>query len=489
MNWEKDSKVFLVAILAVSFLFHVAIFFLMEPSDYHLYDTDTWYSIHQADRISHGEDYRFDDMLNPPHGDTIEWGVLVPFLYSLFISPSDKPSDIFNKIAWIPPITVVIFSIAIYFLVGRLFSQGTGFFASTLVAFSPGIFFQNGMYGILDHHLAESFLLTIAILCILIFAKESNPRFLLVTSVCAALMLINSDTWSIYIAMIFMCLLTYLIMRYRRSFSSVAVIIFSVVSIGAIYVVYGTRWISLWMEWHEPISEISCSDPLLLMARINVLILPVAITMAYLCYNRDIRVIALVFFMAITSIVTFRFSRFEYVFMPFICIVAAIGLGEIMPRKQGNVVATVFIIISLVMCTSTIISLSNFDRANSDWPDALGSIRNYDTKVVLSWWDYGHWILSIANQSPYSDPFQNHVIETAEIFTSNPINGRKLATEHNISYIMVSNTDKNFYDPMVSYSKSTVGYNNSYLKNLIENPSNNPTIYHKGIITAYDITQ
>jgi asparagine N-glycosylation enzyme membrane subunit Stt3 len=489
MTGERESKLLLIAILAASFLLHAAIFFSMEPSGYHLYDTDTWYSIRQAERISHGEDPRFDEMLNPPGGDIIEWGVMVPFLYSFFISPSDSPLDIFNKLAWLPPITVVIFSVAIYFLVGRLFSSETGSFASILVALSPGIFFQNGMYGILDHHLAESILLTIAILCILIFAKESRPRFLLVATVCAAMMPFNSNTWGIYVAMILFCILMCLIIRYHRSWLHITAIVLTGISFGALSLLSGTKWISLWTGWHDPISEISCSDPLLLMARINVLVLPIAIVMAYLCYNRDARVIPLVILLIIMGIVTLRFSRFEYILMPFVCIVAAIGIGEIIPRKQGNIIAAAFMAISIILCASTIVSLSNFERTNSDWPDALEEIRAQDAGVVLAWWDYGHWISSIANQSPYADPFQNHVVETAVIFTSDPVIGEKLVASRNVSHIMISDTDRNFYNAMVSYSKSTVGYNESYLKYLIDSPPDNRKIYRKGIITVYDITQ
>lgn len=38
-------------------------------------------------------------------------------------------------------------------------------------------------------------------------------------------------------------------------------------------------------------------------------------------------------------------------------------------------------------------------------PDAYG---------VLSWWDYGHWITLTAEQSPVSNPFQQHATESAE---------------------------------------------------------------------------
>lgn len=66
------------------------------------------------------------------------------------------------------------------------------------------------------------------------------------------------------------------------------------------------------------------------------------------------------------------------------------------------------------------------DWANENTPDngieTYGTYEDTDTPYadtpeaygVLSWWDYGHWITVTAEQSPVSNPFQQHATESAE---------------------------------------------------------------------------
>jgi len=78
----------------------------------------------------------------------------------------------------------------------------------------------------------------------------------------------------------------------------------------------------------------------------------------------------------------------------------------------------------------------------SDWLETLEWIKmnTPENSVVMSWWDYGYWISTMAERATISDNatlIDHRIKKTAEIFNSSPDDAWSMLKEMNVDYILV----------------------------------------------------
>ena len=480
---NKKHLYILFLILFGSLLFHSSLYFIINVNQYNFYDTDTWYSIRQIDRQTHGENIEYDSMLNYPEGRSIDWGIALPIFYSLFVNKYDSTLEIFNKVGFLPPILSALFVLLIYFLVSKLFSETVGFYSSILLSIGTGIYFQNCLFGVIDHHLLESVLFTITILCFLLLVKEKSPLWAIPIFISVVILFFTSVLWIFFCGILIICII---ILFLYYCFLNRIVILTStlIITVGILYV-KDTQWFSL-LWWVEPISEVATSDLIILIFRFNILI-PLFIlgVILYAISKKEFSTTCLLLISFILMILTYRFTRMEYLLTPFVLILSAYFIDKFLTKqspKISYIIISTFLIFSIIIGSVVIYDFVETANNNTGWNDALLYLQEQEQGGVLSWWDYGHWIVAVSSQPPLTDPFQDHVMDAAKIFT-----GEIKPELQNYKYIIITKNDYKFYDAMLWYSKSEVAYENSYLKKIICGETNDELIFNNTLIRIYKI--
>lgn len=138
---RRDYTILFLTSLA--FIMHISLFFTSNLSNYNLYDTDSWYFI----KI---------------WADTFGTSSIA----------------MFNLLAPLPPVISAIFTLSMYYLVSRLYNKTIGFYTGAMLAIGSGLLFQNGMFGIADHHLLQVVLFTWLVMLLLLGMKEKQWRWI-----------------------------------------------------------------------------------------------------------------------------------------------------------------------------------------------------------------------------------------------------------------------------------------------------------------------
>ena len=79
---------------------------------------------------------------------------------------------------------------------------------------------------------------------------------------------------------------------------------------------------------------------------------------------------------------------------------------------------------------------------STDWLETLEWIKmnTPENSVVMSWWDYGYWISTMAERATISDNatlIDHRIKKTAEIFLSSPDDAWNMLKEMNVDYVVV----------------------------------------------------
>lgn len=460
-------------ILVCSFILHSILFVGFDSAKYNLYDTDTWYNLWEIRVLGGGGDISRDELLMYPEGRVVDWGCLLPYLLVPF-ADGDTPLQGFNRFVWFAPVAAALFVIAVYLLVSRIYEDTTGLYSGILLSVGTGAYFTNCLYGIIDHHILEAIFFTIAILSILLIIREKWLIWRVLLVLCMVLLYFTSTLWTLYFCIIFLVIGIAIINSLWEKHRYITSLFIVTASISAAYLfltyLYG-RFFSL-LNWMEPIAEISYTSPVTLIVQYNILVIPIIIGISYSMTSRfKIEELILIVVSGIFFCLTIRFSRMGYILFPFVVILAAYYIDRGISKKYKMVLVAGFTILAILSGVVTVAYFAEIAAGNQGWGDSLEYLGQQPQGLVLSWWDYGHWIITISGQPPFTDPFQDRVIEAATIFTANRSQAPELLKKYDIHYIAVSEDDSRFYDAMVWYSKSTTSYENSYLQELISNES------------------
>jgi|WetSurMetagenome_2_1015567.scaffolds.fasta_scaffold35187_1 dolichyl-phosphooligosaccharide-protein glycotransferase len=170
-NKEKNyNSYFIFIIIILLMLFSIWIRGIYANSmDLSHYITDSspdiWYNFRQIELMAHNfPQYSwFDPMTAYPVGKSIDWGPLLPFIGSsiiLLFGQTSRP-EMMVTVSWIGPIFASFMVPLLYFLGKHLWDWKTGLLSAAFITCLSGLYFTYSYFGIVDHHILETFTSTI----------------------------------------------------------------------------------------------------------------------------------------------------------------------------------------------------------------------------------------------------------------------------------------------------------------------------------------
>lgn len=487
---NKKLLVIIISLISISFLIHSLPFFIMDKSSYNFYDTDSWYTIRQIELIKQNQPLNFDLLAEYPQGKSIDWGIFEAYLgYSLSYF-SNNPIDIFNTSGFISPILLIIFSILIYYFISYLFNKEVGLYSFILMLFPTGFLMSQSIFGIIDHHLLECIFGTLLLLSLLIFIiKRKIFGLILYLFLCILSFLNSHETCLIFIGIsiiIFTIDCIYQIVINKKY--QWLIFIIEIIGVFLIFIYFNTellRVINLIIGWNEPIAELQSLSIISFINHFGILLLIAELDLLLNKFKKENYSLLIYYLWLITLLLvflSFKFIRNEIFLFPLIAIIASYYLTKFNLNWRKFLVI-LFIIFSIISTIGVNLTYLKTIEENKGWSNTFQYMNNLqeneNSKIVLTWWDYGHWVLVAGKQISFTNPFQVRANQAALIFTQNKAESLKLIKQYNISYIIVSEKDKKNFNAMLYYANMKSDYNESYLKDLIE--SNSPIYENNGI--------
>jgi oligosaccharyl transferase (archaeosortase A-associated) len=146
-------------------------------------DNDAWYHVRGIYHLLHNFPHRmsFDPYAVYPGGMIAGFGPLHDYLVAAiaWVAGLGSPSTTVMETiaAWFPAVLAALIPVPVYFVGRLLFSATAGLLAAALVAVLPGHFLRVTSLGVTDHHVIESFLYALLLLCFVraLDAASSQP--------------------------------------------------------------------------------------------------------------------------------------------------------------------------------------------------------------------------------------------------------------------------------------------------------------------------
>ncbi|MFQ6056951.1 MAG: PQQ-binding-like beta-propeller repeat protein, partial [Methanosarcinales archaeon] len=102
------------------------------------------------------------------------------------------------------------------------------------------------------------------------------------------------------------------------------------------------------------------------------------------------------------------------------------------------------IFVALSVYANISVSQKEPEIISRDWYDGLLFLKAHTPFVnnnplygVMSWWDYGNWIVYVGNRPAVSNNFQVGINDAAQFFTSEGLNGTAILDKRKVRYIIV----------------------------------------------------
>ncbi|MDD1702343.1 MAG: oligosaccharyl transferase, archaeosortase A system-associated [Methanoregula sp.] len=155
--------------MAVAFVLRlIPVLFVNDAGFLYTYDTDGWYTLRQIEvMVNHFPQYNwFDPMTAYPTGKFIDWGPLYPFIAAVLclITGTASQGSIVFVAGFVSPILAALMVPVVYYLGKTIWSWQCGVVAAGLVAVISYHYFFLSSYGVIGHHIAESFISAIFLL-------------------------------------------------------------------------------------------------------------------------------------------------------------------------------------------------------------------------------------------------------------------------------------------------------------------------------------
>ncbi|UCG32325.1 MAG: oligosaccharyl transferase, archaeosortase A system-associated [Phycisphaerales bacterium] len=145
---------------------------------------DAWCHMRLVDNLLAHREGRiyFDPYVGFPKGQDVlvgpffDWIIAACAWFISLGSPSERAADLVG--AFTPAALGALLPIPVYLLGRHLFNPATGLFAAALIAVLPGQLLLRSRFGFADHHAAETFLSTLAVLMLVVClrALPASPR-------------------------------------------------------------------------------------------------------------------------------------------------------------------------------------------------------------------------------------------------------------------------------------------------------------------------
>lgn len=475
--------------LLISLLFRVAIPFdtvMTNPVQFNTQDAYYWLRVaDQYPNIS-----QWDYFINYPigiHTTPIPlWSSMIAVFAHIFGITVSQAGAI------LPAILGVLTIIPVYVICRLLFKNRWVAFVSCLIlAILPGEFMSRTQLGAADHHVLEIFVFSLIMMFVIMIIKygkltdkESIGNTLTLVGFTILFVVLYMKTWGgwlliHFIISIFGCL--WLIIKLPKLEQKILVPTI-VLIIGVLFYAivpeatnYLNRFLTM-VSW-DLNNTIGEEMPLLfttgkfdmaaLWGNFSITFFLALVGLGILGYRyfkkRDSCDLLFIVWTLIIIMITLTMRRFAYylsiniaILTGYFCyIVVSYAIAKLKDKdrvfKIGMIVAWLVILISVPLIQTSISVVTNKSNTmSSGWVKSLQllkSINNQDNYIkgygtdycVLSWWDYGYWIVREAHMPVLCSPGQGNRILAAKIFTSADDDWiKEQLKENQVRYIILS---------------------------------------------------
>lgn len=447
---------------------------------------DAWYHMRLVDSmmVNFPSPLRYDNFAVYPTGAPVGY---LPLMHWLIVSVSKLGFNCEYVAAFLPPIVGALILIPIYLLGKELFNNKVGLIACFLCAIIPGELFHRSLLGFTDHHILESFLMVTTVLFIILAYRHKRFRYWVGAGVSLGLYMLNWSGGPLLVFIIFLWFLTqYLIdsevedlcegvglvlltgvcisayflsegyltltaglavlplillpLRRHNRFILVSIIVaigayllfFTTFGRFALTDIRGTLW-----GFGTTIEE---AVPLTLKAGLSIFGVSFFLMFGglYFCIKNKVS-LPFTIWAVILIAITFGQRRWGYYSTIPISLLSAYLIYIISLKVKENVRVSVivvmcfFLVMSIARQTIHLVTIEN--TMSRDWYNTCIWVRENTPEGadygVLSWWDYGHWIIRIAHRAPVSSPTYQDPPVGSRFFTVGELD------ELNIRYVII----------------------------------------------------
>jgi dolichyl-diphosphooligosaccharide--protein glycosyltransferase len=168
-NPQIRVGIILFVFMGVAFLLRMIPAFFIGNSGYlPTYDTDGWYTLRQIEvMVHHFPQYNwFDPMTAYPTGKFVDWGPLYPFVAAILclIFGASSQASVISVSGIVSPLLAALMVPVVYSLGKTIWDWQTGLVAAGLAAVISYHYFFLSSYGLIGHHIAETFFGTLFLL-------------------------------------------------------------------------------------------------------------------------------------------------------------------------------------------------------------------------------------------------------------------------------------------------------------------------------------
>ncbi len=183
-NWKSRTGLVLILLIFMAvalFLRLIPALFIKDTGFLYTFDTDGWYTLRQIEvMVHHFPQYNwYDPMTAYPTGKFIDWGPLYPFTVAVLclITGATSHASIVSVAGFVSPIMAALMVPVMYYTGKTIRDWQTGLVAAGLVAVVSYHYFFLSSYGLISHHIAETFISTIFVLLYLssiVYARKQD---------------------------------------------------------------------------------------------------------------------------------------------------------------------------------------------------------------------------------------------------------------------------------------------------------------------------
>lgn len=165
-------------------------------------------------------------------------------------------------------------------------------------------------------------------------------------------------------------------------------------------------------------------------------------------------------------------SRVFFLIAPFACLTAgylvfkSIDYSKKTKDDLLKIIAIIFVVLLIIFSAynlfgfyknSKIQASTTGPSANYQWQNAMSWVRENtpEKSLFVHWWDYGYWIQTLGKRPTVTDgghgnSYWDHLIGRYVLTTKNPDTALDFMKSHNVSYLLIDQTDLGKYP---AYSK------------------------------------
>lgn len=452
---HKKYLILLTAMCIISFALHVSPILFIDITKFNYYDVDSWHFLHVTQHYNVGESVDSDDTLISKIGSILSYG-------------ETDIKRIFFKVGFFNPILLVISAVFIFFGVKGLFGGKAAFYSSIIWLFPADIYLNyQASYGVFDHHLLESALFIMLVICAIYIIKQ---KWIFIPISVTLIYLISQNSYTLLVVPIMVFISTFIIYYFFKSENKFYYILVSGIGLicGLIAIVILKPELIKLILWSDavPIVEMQPYNPVTFICLFGILILIIVIGIKK--YKLSNEILAMVILTSLCGLACFVFMRFEYFFFPLLAITSAFFIR----LKLSNlfIVYLIIAISSAGAASYLIVSTSNQYYGMSD---AMEVLYESPQGNVLAVWDNIYFINTTSGKTSTVVGSQYMHGDSKLLVSCNTT--KKQLTEYNISYVFVSKNDIPKYD----YIRGDLegNYQCSFLNMMLSNKSELSPLY------------